>query len=61
MSVLKNSMIVITDIGLNNEWGIVILEDSKAAHDDSLLDPRFVIGNGNESWKTNRRLKEAYW
>ena len=42
-------MNVITDISLNNELGIVILEDSKAAHDDIFLDPRFVIGNGNES------------
>ena len=29
-------MNVVTDISLNNEWGIVILEDSKAAHDDFL-------------------------
>ena len=51
-------MNVVTDISLNNEWGIVILEDSKAAHDDFL---RSVFGNGNDSWNTNRRLKVAYW
>jgi len=27
----------------------------------TFVNPRFVFGNGNDSWNTNRRLKVAYW
>ena len=50
-------MNVVTDISLNNEWGIVILEDSKAAHDDflrSVFEMEIFVEH-------DRRLKVAYW